>query len=509
MEVSMAEHHRVNRDRNTVAIGKILRQGFFAGYSCNAMLRRLISLRPSMSSEGLATGSFISRLRRHPVLWTCVSSGLLYRGYLALPRRPIVRKSNDRKSLFYASHNDFVFHSNSGIPSHESTGDSRAVRMNNLRQAVEHELPAFFEKNWLDVPSELFDSSTVFSLQLTDGRVHKIRNRSCLHAVIIASRAYFSARCYHCRLELLNVLPDTDKWKLEVGFRIIMLPSPSFGDLRLSSEELMRRLEQNARWDEFRATFFLSENGEVSEVHLTKFLPPSKPTETLKNLRQLALLKRLAPSLPSTRRLPTPTPFMFPYSVELAVSDVTLDNFIWILPDQEFKALNDPMLKVSRPLFLRLLEICRSHPASVFDRFVESSPSDKTNHSAFLTLCPYSVKVTSLCDPPGRLATTRFSGHNFPENSRCHCYCGLLSSFPLTEIRTYTSGNSNLSSSVSSPNNHMMDETSSSQTWSFYSSFLPNHIEVGSAILPWLIREIPSAAAFCTLQNTPEKLCHG
>lgn len=87
----------------------------------------------------------------------------------------------------------------------------------------------------------IFKNFSVFSFLI------HLRGESWIRALVVASRAYFSMRSYGRRLELTSILSDTERWEVEVCFRIVLLPSPSKRESHLPSDKLLERLEQRAQ----------------------------------------------------------------------------------------------------------------------------------------------------------------------------------------------------------------------------------------------------------------------
>lgn len=96
-------------------------------------------------------------------------------------------------------------------------------------------------------------------------------------------------------------------------------------------------------------------------------MPPQKPMEALKSLRQMAMLNRLSPSLPTSRRLPTPTSCLNSGQVEM--NDLHLPS-----PDP---ALDVKISEVLKPI----REPTSRHQLTVFDRLA-------TAHSQYHPIFP-------------------------------------------------------------------------------------------------------------------------
>ncbi|KAF7256925.1 hypothetical protein EG68_05698 [Paragonimus skrjabini miyazakii] len=275
------------------------------------MFRRLTTFKSLISEAPLQKLGFLCLLRKHPILLACLSSGLVYRGYVALLQHHVLRIPQNSLHHVNQLFGGYAFYSDGGAAKGQPDNTARMERMIALRQAIENELPQFFERSLFDLPSGLFDPGTIVSVERKDGSVHVFRSRSWANSTLVMARAYYMMRSSFRRLELVNILSDSESWELEVSFRIVLFPSPSLRDSRLPADMLWKKLESRAKWHEFRAKFFISETGDISEVRLTKFLPPQRPPNVFQNLKQLAFVKRLNPALPGTRRLPTPTPFVF------------------------------------------------------------------------------------------------------------------------------------------------------------------------------------------------------
>ncbi|KAF8570161.1 hypothetical protein P879_02892 [Paragonimus westermani] len=275
------------------------------------MFRRLTTFKSLISDAPLQKLGFLCLFRKHPILLACLSSGLVYRGYVAVLQHHVLRIPQN--SLHHVNQllGGYTLYSDGGAAKGQPDNTARMERMVVLRQAIENELPQFFERSLFDLPSGLFDPGTIVSIERKDGSVHVFRSRSWVNLALVLARAYYMMRSSFRRIELMNILSDPESWELEVSFRVVLFPSPSLRDSRLPADTLWKKLESRAKWHEFRAKFFISETGEISEVRLTRFLPPQRPPNVFQNLKQLAFVKRLNPAFPGTRRLPTPTPFVF------------------------------------------------------------------------------------------------------------------------------------------------------------------------------------------------------
>ncbi|KER34240.1 hypothetical protein T265_12453 [Opisthorchis viverrini] len=273
------------------------------------MFRRFISLRCTGSNDTFHRLGLLYRLRKHSVLLACISSGLLYRGYVALPQPQFIQICQNPHRYKVQLSEYFALYSFDGTSGSDPKENIRVERMLILRQKLEEELPSLFEKGLLHIPSSFLDPTTVVSFERSNGKVHTLSTRSSILAALALVRVYYLTRSYVRWIEIVNLLSDSEKFELEVSFRIVLLPLPSLSESRLPPEQLLQKLESRAKWHEYRATFIVAENGEVSEVRLTKFLPPDRSPQALKNLRRLSVLKRLAPALPSTRKLPSLNPF--------------------------------------------------------------------------------------------------------------------------------------------------------------------------------------------------------
>ncbi|TPP64407.1 hypothetical protein FGIG_06235 [Fasciola gigantica] len=274
------------------------------------MIRKLILPRSLITEDFSDKIGFLQKLKKYPVLLACLSSGLLYRSYVTLSQPAIYRKQQTLSVFLPHSRGQFALYSDGQSGPQNTASSPKIQRLGKLKQAIEEQIPQFFEQSFFQFPSDLVDPNTVLQVERKNGKVYQIRNQSCLSFSVTAVRLFYLSRSAYRRVELLSMLSDMDKGRLDVSFRIVLLPSPSLRDSRLSKEMLLRKLEQRAKWHEFRATFHVSDAGEVSKILITKFMPPQKPMEALKNLRQLAMLNRLSPSLPASRRVPIPAHFL-------------------------------------------------------------------------------------------------------------------------------------------------------------------------------------------------------
>ncbi|CAH8500165.1 unnamed protein product [Heterobilharzia americana] len=269
----------------------------------------------------------LHKIRKYPILLGCLSSGILYHNFMAHNNTMTsIENKPKQKGTEHPIFEDLILlfnEGNSDQSSNKLPNEAKMDRLLKLNQEIEDELPLFFEKGLFDeVPKNLLDSDTVVYYQRKNGSVHELKGKSWIRTLVVASRAYFYARSYGRRLELTSILSDTEKWEVEVSFRIVLLPAPSKEESHLPPDRLLERLEQRARWYNFRATFYLSDAGKVNAIKLTQILPPFKDSTNLYPLNRLALWKPIGPGLPGRRRLPTPTPYVYG---ELALQQ-TLDN---------------------------------------------------------------------------------------------------------------------------------------------------------------------------------------
>ncbi|CAH8612013.1 unnamed protein product [Dicrocoelium dendriticum] len=269
------------------------------------MSRRVTSLQTLIEENYSKKCNFLNRWRRHSILLACISSGFLYHRYIALPQPPVPKSSyKSRTSVIPLPPDHVMFAAN------EPAKDSRTERLLTLRNAVESELPLLFERRLSDFSSTFMDPGTIVLVERKNGVTHTIRNHSLANTALFSIRLYCLARSSYRRVEILNIFSDPEKWILEVNLRVVLLPSPSLRESRLPPDLLLQKLESNARWHEFRITFHVSESAEVSQIRITKFVPPQRPSEAIRSLRPLSFFRRLSPALPSARRLPSPTPFV-------------------------------------------------------------------------------------------------------------------------------------------------------------------------------------------------------
>ncbi|CAH8839548.1 unnamed protein product [Trichobilharzia szidati] len=280
------------------------------------MFRWLIPFRRN-SRDALRELDSLQKLRKYPILLGCLSSGILYHNYVSQSRPSsitLIENKHIQKATVHPIFEDLIllFSDDKNYASNKPSNEAKMDRLVKLNQEIEDELPLFFEKGFFDeVPKNLLDPDTVVYYQRKNGSVHQLKGRSWIRTLVVASRAYFSARSYDRRLELTSILSDTEKWEVEVCFRIVLLPAPSKEESSLPPEKLIERLEQRAQWHNFRATFHLSDSGKINAIRLTQILPPFKDSTALYPLNRLAFWKALGPSLPGRRRLPTPTPYVF------------------------------------------------------------------------------------------------------------------------------------------------------------------------------------------------------
>lgn len=161
----------------------------YSAVTCDSIMHRLLaSLRRHCVPHSARGDDFglLARLRRHPILVTCISSGLLYRGIAHVP-------GNRGAAVYRPTHNtavrtplsaggDVLLYSNDGAckgttshDAHRRSNESRIDRLFQLRQSIEQELPLMFEKNLLELPPHLIDDRTVVCLQSTRGNTYYLR----------------------------------------------------------------------------------------------------------------------------------------------------------------------------------------------------------------------------------------------------------------------------------------------------------------------------------------------
>ncbi|VDP87014.1 unnamed protein product [Echinostoma caproni] len=187
-----------------------------------------------------------------------------------LPHPGIYRTQRPVSASTLPAHGQFILYSEGQNGTEAVVGNAKANRLEKLRQAVEEQIPQFLEKSFFEFPSDLVDNNTVLYVERRNGSVHKIRSQTYLSLSITAVRLYYYSRSSYRRVELLSILSDVDKGQLDVSFRIVLLPSPSLRDSRLPRELLARKLEQRAKWHEFRATFYVSDSGEINKIRITR-----------------------------------------------------------------------------------------------------------------------------------------------------------------------------------------------------------------------------------------------
>ncbi|KAK4469522.1 hypothetical protein MN116_007066 [Schistosoma mekongi] len=335
------------------------------------MFRWLIPFRRN-SRGALKELDALQKIRKYPI-FLGLSSGILYHGYMSQNKHTSISLCSNRskqKEIIHPLYEDLVLlfsDLNSQLPN-KLPNDAKMDRLLKINQDIEDDLPLFFEKSLFnEVPKNLLDPDTVVYYETKNGSVHRLRGESWIRALIVACRAYFSMRSYVRRLELTSILSDTEKWEVEVCFRIVLLPPPSKEESHLPSDKLLERLEQRAQWRNFRATFYLSDSGKINAVKLTQLLPPFKDSAALYPLNKLALWKTLGPNLPGRRRLPTPTPYVIRELSSQCVTDINNNQnggaVLWILENVR----NWPF-KVSKIV-------------EPFDITISSLPEDKVNSS--------------------------------------------------------------------------------------------------------------------------------
>ncbi|CAH8479298.1 unnamed protein product [Schistosoma turkestanicum] len=258
----------------------------------------------------------LQKIKKYPI-FLGLSSGILYHGYMSQNNHTVptlFENKNKQKEINHPIFEDLVLlfsgHDDQSVK--KLPNEAKMDRLLKINQDIEDELPLFFEKTFFsEVPGNLLDSDTVVYYERKNGSICRLRGESWIRALVVASRAYFSMRSYRRRLELTSILSDTEKWEVEVCFRIVLLPAPFKEESHLPSDKLSERLEQRAQWRDFRATFYLSDSGKINTIKLTQMLPPFKDSTTSYPLNRLITWKTLGPSLPGRRRLPTPTPYVF------------------------------------------------------------------------------------------------------------------------------------------------------------------------------------------------------
>ncbi|VDP54786.1 unnamed protein product [Schistosoma curassoni] len=282
----------------------------FVTEAIQTMFRLLVPFR--CKSQNVPKELNLLQKLRYP-LYLSLSSGILYHSFKSPDKHtcPTLFENKDKqKEITHPTLADLIllFSDQDNQSFNKLPNEAKMNRLLKINQDIEDELPLFFEKTLFnELPKNLLDSDTVVYYEKRNGSVCRLRGESWIRALVVASRAYFSMRSYGRRLELTSILSDTERWEVEVCFRIVLLPSPSKRESHLPSDKLLERLEQRAQWRNFRATFYLSDSGKINAIKLTQLLPPFKDSTALYPLNQLTIKKILAPSLSGRRHLPTPT----------------------------------------------------------------------------------------------------------------------------------------------------------------------------------------------------------
>ncbi|XP_018650078.1 hypothetical protein Smp_181130 [Schistosoma mansoni] len=283
---------------------------YFVTEASRTMFRLLVPLR--CKSQNVPRELNLLQKIRYP-LYFSFSSGILYHSFKSPDKHTcptLFENKHEQKKITHPTLEDMIllFSDQDNKSFNKLPNEAKMDRLLRINQDIEDELPLFFEKTLFnELPKNLLDSDTVVYYERRNGSVCRLKGESWIRALVVASRAYFSLRSYGRRLELTSILSDTERWEVEVCFRIVLLPSPSTKESHLPSDKLLERLEQRAQWRNFRATFYLSDSGKINAIKLTQLLPPFKDSTALHPLNQLTIRKILAPSLSGRRRLPTPT----------------------------------------------------------------------------------------------------------------------------------------------------------------------------------------------------------
>nr|VZH99331.1 unnamed protein product [Spirometra erinaceieuropaei] len=255
----------------------------------------------------------LTAIRRRSLFFSFLCSGVAYRAY---SRSRSLSGDGDHETLLPFAQSTTaalllqtqchlpvlgqltVFFADNRSPDSTKSGQGDSKRLDRLfalHHWVETQLPYLFNRRLFDSIGELFDPDTVLEVERSNGSVTRFRS-------------YFAATSYQRRIDLLGVHTDPKVGEIEAHFRVVLLPSPTSSDRLLPHDQLALRLEQKAKWHDFRAIFSLSKSGVLTTVRLTQLTPPQKPSISL-TLQRLRLIRNIVPSLSSGgRRLPQPLP---------------------------------------------------------------------------------------------------------------------------------------------------------------------------------------------------------
>ncbi|BHF61173.1 hypothetical protein SprV_0100414500 [Sparganum proliferum] len=268
----------------------------------------------------------LTAIRRRSLFFSFLCSGVAYRAY---SRSRSVSGDGDHETLLPFAQSTTatlllqtqrhlpalgqltVFFADNRSPDSTKSGQGDSKRLDRLfalHHWVETQLPYLFNRRLFDSTGELFDPDTVLEVERSNGSVTRFRGRPRANIFLAAVRSYFAATSYQRRIDLLGVHADPKVGEIEAHFRVVLLPSPTSSDRLLPHDQLALRLEQKAKWHDFRAIFCLSKSGVLTTVRLTQLTPPQKPSISL-TLQRLRLIRNFVPSLSSGgRRLPQPLP---------------------------------------------------------------------------------------------------------------------------------------------------------------------------------------------------------
>ncbi|KAL7063649.1 hypothetical protein AAHC03_0366 [Spirometra sp. Aus1] len=268
----------------------------------------------------------LTAIRRRSLFFSFLCSGVAYRAY---SRSRSLSGDGDHETLLPFAQSTTaalllqtqchlpvlgqltVFFADNRSPDSTKSGQGDSKRLDRLfalHHWVETQLPYLFNRRLFDSIGELFDPDTVLEVERSNGSVTRFRGRPRANIFLAAVRSYFAATSYQRRIDLLGVHTDPKVGEIEAHFRVVLLPSPTSSDRLLPHDQLALRLEQKAKWHDFRAIFCLSKSGVLTTVRLTQLTPPQKPSISL-TLQRLRLIRNIVPSLSSGgRRLPQPLP---------------------------------------------------------------------------------------------------------------------------------------------------------------------------------------------------------